>query len=122
MRMLWRLRLRNQRWRRYDAFLVGENRWRAQRYGVTEGLIDFGAGRITPFPELVEELIALVEEDAATLRCLAEVERARQIAAEGASASRQRHALTRAEEAGGDAEACMRAVVTHLVEEFHADL
>ena len=48
--MLWRLRTRNQRWRIYDRFLIGENRWRAQRYGVTEGLIDFGANEIVPFP------------------------------------------------------------------------
>jgi carboxylate-amine ligase len=45
MHMLWRLRTRNQRWRIYDRFLVGENRWRAQRYGVSNGLIDFAKGR-----------------------------------------------------------------------------
>ncbi len=48
MRMLWRLRVKNQRWRIYDRFLIGENRWRAQRYGVTEGLVDFGRGEIVP--------------------------------------------------------------------------
>lgn len=122
MRMLWRLRCRNQRWRRYDNFLIAENRWRAQRYGVTEGLIDFGAGAIKPFPDLVEELIALVEEDAATLRCLAEVERIRDIVRTGNSSVRQRRTLTRDEEAGGTQESGMRAVVMHLIEEFHADL
>lgn len=122
MRMLWRLRCRNQRWRRYDNFLIAENRWRAQRYGVTEGLIDFGAGAIKPFPDLVEELITLVEEDAATLRCLAEVERIRDIVRTGNSSVRQRRTLTRDEEAGGTPESGMRAVVTHLIEEFHADL
>ena len=58
MRMLWRLKTRNQRWRIYDHFLVGENRWRAQRYGVTEGLIDFGRGAVVPFEELVEAAVA----------------------------------------------------------------
>ena len=43
-RMLWRLSKKNQRWRMYDSFLIKENRWRAQRYGTTEGLIDFGRG------------------------------------------------------------------------------
>ena len=122
MRMFWRLRCRNQRWRRYDNFLIAENRWRAQRYGVTEGLIDFGAGAIKPFPDLVEELIALVEEDAATLRCLAEVERIRDIVRTGNSSVRQRRTLIHDEEAGGTPESGMRAVVTHLIEEFHADL
>ena len=51
--MLWRLARKNQRWRIYDRFLVGENRWRAQRYGASEGLIDFGGARFvasTPSP------------------------------------------------------------------------
>ncbi|WP_300434122.1 carboxylate-amine ligase [uncultured Mameliella sp.] len=122
MRMLWRLRVRNQRWRLYDRFLIGENRWRAQRYGVSEGLIDFGAAQVVPFPQLVEELMELLQEDAAALKCLTEVSRAREIAAEGTSADRQRAALAKARDAGADHEGQMRAVVHHLIEEFHADL
>ncbi|MBY6119303.1 carboxylate-amine ligase [Mameliella alba] len=122
MRMLWRLRVRNQRWRLYDRFLIGENRWRAQRYGVSEGLIDFGAAQVVPFPQLVEELMELLQEDAAELKCLTELARAREIAAEGTSADRQRAALAAARDAGADHEGQMRAVVHHLIEEFHADL
>ncbi len=122
MRMLWRLRVRNQRWRLYDRFLIAENRWRAQRYGVAEGLIDFGAAQVVPFPQLVEELMELLQEDAAALKCLTEVSRAREIAAEGTSADRQRAALAKARDAGADHEGQMRAVVHHLIEEFHADL
>ncbi|KUF11856.1 carboxylate-amine ligase [Pseudoponticoccus marisrubri] len=122
LRMLWRLRSRNQRWRRYDPFLIGENRWRAQRYGVSEGLIDFGRAEIVPMPELIEELVELVEEDAGILRCLPEIERAREIALEGNSTTRQRAALASAEQQGLDHDGRMRAVVRHLVEEFHADL
>ncbi|BBU56716.1 putative glutamate--cysteine ligase 2 [Mameliella alba] len=122
MRMLWRLRVRNQRWRLYDRFLIGENRWRAQRYGVSEGLIDFGAAQVVPFPQLVEELMELLQEDAAELKCLTELARAREIAAEGTSADRQRAALAAARDAGADHEGQMRAVVHHLIEEFHDDL
>ncbi|KMK67420.1 carboxylate-amine ligase [Puniceibacterium sp. IMCC21224] len=122
LRMLWRLRVRNQRWRIYDAFLISENRWRAQRYGVTEGLIDFGAGAIVPFSDLAHELIALVEEDAGILRCNRELERMQGVVAQGTSSSRQRAVQTVATEAGQDREGQMRAVVAHLVEEFHADL
>ncbi|MFZ7089821.1 carboxylate-amine ligase [Primorskyibacter sp. 2E233] len=122
LRMLWRLRIKNQRWRIYDRFLIGENRWRAQRYGVDEGLIDFGAAEIVDFPALVDEMIELIEQDAGILRCLREVERAREIALEGNSSTRQRAVLAKAKSEGLDHEGQMRAVVQHLVEEFHADL
>ena len=46
------LRRDNQRWRLYDRFLINENRWRAQRYGISEGLIDFGRGELVPYEDL----------------------------------------------------------------------
>ncbi len=122
MRMLWRLKQRNLRWRIYDPFLISENRWRAQRYGVTEGLIDFGRGEIVPMAELTEELVGLVEEDAGILRCVREVERLGRIARDGTSSDRQRKIARDAEAAGTDHEGQMRAIVTHLIDEFHADL
>ncbi|MFW2545170.1 carboxylate-amine ligase [Primorskyibacter sp. 2E107] len=122
LRMLWRLRVKNQRWRIYDPFLIGENRWRAQRYGVSEGMIDFGAAEIIPFPQLMEELIEMVEQDAGILRCMREVERIRGIAESGNSATRQRAVLHAAKTEGKDREDQMRAVVQHLVDEFQADL
>ncbi|MEO1676768.1 MAG: carboxylate-amine ligase [Pseudomonadota bacterium] len=117
-RMLWRLSRLNQRWRIYDSFLVSENRWRAQRYGVREGLIDFGARQIKSFPLLADELLGLIAEDADALGCLAEVERIRTLVHEGTSADRQRAARDAALSAGQSQEAAMRAVVAHLVEEF----
>jgi carboxylate-amine ligase len=72
LRMLYRLRRQNQRWRYYPPFLVRENRWRAQRYGTTEGMVDFGKGAVVPFPELMEELLELVGEDADHFGCTAE--------------------------------------------------
>jgi carboxylate-amine ligase len=122
MRMLWRLRVRNQRWRRYDPFLIRENRWRAQRYGVSDGLIDFGRGEIVPMAELTEELIALVEEDAGILRCHRELEHAREIVAQGNATTRQRAVVAEAKAAGKDADGQMQAVVSHLVEAFHEGL
>lgn len=121
MRMLWRLRVKNQRWRLYDAFLIGENRWRAQRYGTTEGLIDFGRAEIVPFAELVEELIDLLEEDAGILQATEALHTARDMA-QATSATRQRAAFAAAADAGADHDGQMRAVVTHLIEEYHADL
>ena len=121
-RLLWRLRVRNQRWRRYDNFLVQENRWRAQRYGTTGGLIDFGRGEIVPFAELFEELLELVEADAGVLQCGQSIESLRGIMTTGTSAERQRAAARAARDNGADGEGQMRAVVGHLIEEFSADL
>jgi carboxylate-amine ligase len=122
LRMLWRLRQSNQRWRIYDTFLVGENRWRAQRYGMTEGLIDFGRGEVVPYAELLDEIIALVGEDALALGCMPEVEAARDILATGNSADRQRRVHAATLEAGGDTTAAHHAVIDSLIEEFTADL
>ncbi len=122
LRMLWRLRIKNQRWRQYDRFLIDENRWRAQRYGVTEGLIDFGRGELVPIPQLVEELIDIVYQDADALGSLAEVSRLREIAANGSSAARQRAVVQEARENGASEAEAMRAAVRFLIEDFHADL
>lgn len=117
LRMLWRLRRHNQRWRRYAAMLINENRWRAQRYGIDAGLIDFGRGELVPYPELLEELIALVSEDAACFGCAAEIAKARDILARGTSAHRQL-ALYRARIEAGDApRQALEAVVDWLAEE-----
>jgi carboxylate-amine ligase len=117
LRMLWRLRRANQRWRMYSHLLLGENRWRAMRYSHDAGLLDLGQQRIVPYSELLEELIALVREDAEALGCVAEIDRLREILARGTSAHRQ---LAVYDEAirGGAAEAeALRAVVDWLVEE-----
>ncbi len=121
-RMLWRLAVRNQRWRIYDSFLVAENRWRAQRYGTREGLIDLGRREIVPMPDLVAEIIELVDEDAMHFGSAAEVARALGIARAGNSATRQRRVYVDALEAQDDHAHALRVVVRHLIEEFHADL
>ena len=122
MRMLWRLSRANQRWRVYDNFLVGENRWRAQRYGIEQGLIDFGRQEVVPMPELVAEWLDLVAEDLDALQSTAAAEMAQDIVAGGTSSQRQRDAYSTARASGADHDTAMRAVVRHLVEEFHADL
>ena len=116
-RMLYRIKRRNQRWRSYPAFLIEENRWRAQRYGVNDTLFDFGKGTLVPFAELIDELIEMISEDANEIGCLAEVKRARDIIARGTGADRQ---LTSFEEAFGrgmSREDAMKAVVDMLIAE-----
>ncbi|GAB4386101.1 carboxylate-amine ligase [Albidovulum sp.] len=121
-RMLWRLQRRNQRWRLYDNFLISENRWRAQRYGIRGGLIDFGRLEVVDFPVLLDELIELVAEDAEALGCRAEIEALRSLPETGTSADRQRAVRADAIEADDTPEEALRAVVRSLIEEFEADL
>jgi glutamate---cysteine ligase / carboxylate-amine ligase len=116
-RMLYRLRRNNQRWRYYPPFLIRENRWRAQRYGTTEGLIDFGEGALVPFPTLLEELFDLVAEDAAYFGCTKEIAHARNIVQRGTSADRQLAKFDQVKKLGGTDEAALIAVVDELIEE-----
>jgi carboxylate-amine ligase len=117
VRMLLRLRDGNLRWREYDRFLIDENRWRAQRYGTTEGLIDFGTREIKPFGALMEELMQLISQDAEALDCMSEIERLKVLVEGGTSATRQRAAYAAAAQGAGP-----EAVVRHLIEEFQQDL
>ncbi|MBU2941739.1 carboxylate-amine ligase [Shimia thalassica] len=121
-RMLWRLATSNQRWRLYDNFLIAENRWRAQRYGVNEGLIDWGRREIVPFSELAHEMVELVEEDAAALSCLAEVENSLAVLTTGTSADQQRAVYHDAVQAEYSHDEALQKVVSHLIEQFHVDL
>jgi carboxylate-amine ligase len=120
--MLFRRRLENQRWRGYAGMLISENRWRAQRYGVEGSLMDYGKGRLVPYAELVDEIIALVREDAVELGCLDAVERARDIVAGGTSADRQLSTYRSAIEAGRPADDALRDVVDELIEDTRTGL
>ena len=117
LRMLYRLRRQNQRWRHYPPFLVRENRWRAQRYGIEQGLVDFGKGALVPFPVLLEELFDLVAEDAAYFGCVAEVKHAREILARGTSADRQIARFEAVKELGGSEQAALVAVVDGILDD-----
>jgi glutamate---cysteine ligase / carboxylate-amine ligase len=117
LRMLYRLRRQNQRWRHYPPFLVRENRWRAQRYGIEQGMVDFGKGEVVPFATLLEELFELVAEDAAYFGCTAEVAHARTIVARGTSADRQLARYDAVKKLGGSEQAALVAVVDGIMEE-----
>ncbi len=88
-RMLYRLRLSNQRWRIYSRFIIAENRWLAQRYGVKGQLVDFGKGACVDFAALINELTGLIAQDAEFFGCEAEIEHVRNIVSTGTSADRQ---------------------------------
>ena len=117
LRMLYRLRRANQRWRTYPDMLLNENRWRAMRYGSDEGLLDLARGEVVPFAELLEELIELVREDAVALGCVAELEHARTILKRGTSAHRQLRVYEEARARGASEREALIAVVDWLIRE-----
>jgi carboxylate-amine ligase len=117
IRMLVRLRRENQRWRAYDKMLIEENRWRAKRYGIDEGLIDFGKGEVVPCADLLEELIELTKEDAEALDCVDELLHSRHILTTGTSAHRQLATFAAAMDAGRTRPDALCSVVDMLVDE-----
>lgn len=117
LRLLYRLRRSNQRWRRYPRLLIEENRWRAHRFGMDEGLIDFGRGEVVPYPDLIDEIIEFVREDAEHFDCVAEIEHARTIVARGTSAHWQLDTFHKAVAEGADEHEALKRVVDMLVAE-----
>ncbi|MFT6556515.1 MAG: carboxylate-amine ligase [Sneathiella sp.] len=117
LRMLYRLRRKNQRWRIYPATLVAENRWLAQRFGVEGSLIDLGIPGQVKTSELIEEIIELVREDAEALGCLNEVLHARTILSRGTSAERQLATYHQARKDGMENRKALNAVVDQVLQE-----
>lgn len=117
LRMLYRLRRDNKRWRIYERFLVGENRWRAQRYGFSEGLIDFGRGELIDYRSLFNELCELIDPDIDYFGCRKNIEDAAKILKRGTSADRQRAVYRQAVEKGESEKAALFAVVDMVAAE-----
>jgi carboxylate-amine ligase len=120
--MLQRLRRSNQRWRTYANMLIDENRWRAQRYGADEGLIDFGIGSRVPYADLLEELIEMVMPDAERYGCVDELLHTRTILERGTSSDHQRAVFEARLAEGATKQEALKAVVDWLAEATVADL
>ena len=117
---LYRLRRNNQKWRIYPPAVIEENMWRAQRYGTDGSLVDFGKSQLVPMPDLVDELIELLAQDAVEFDVRDEVRHARTIVAEGTSAHRQLATHEAALADGATADEALMAVVDELiVDTFH---
>ncbi|RED54033.1 carboxylate-amine ligase [Aestuariispira insulae] len=120
--MLQRLRRSNQRWRMYSDMLINENRWRAQRYGFSQGLIDFGKAQIIDYADLLEELIELTAEDQEILGCVREVAQAREILHRGSSADNQVRVYNEALAANKTEQQALDDVVDWLIDETVHDI
>ncbi len=122
MRMLFRLRTRNQRWRIYTPMLIRENRWRAMRYSFDEGMIDLARGAVIPFEDLIEEMLELIAEDAVALGCEKELAGVRDILKRGTSAHRQLQDYEREIAAGASPEESLKSVVDRLIQDTASGL
>ena len=97
--------------------LIAENRWRAMRYSFDKGLIDLGRGDVIPCPQLYEELLELIGEDAEALGCEAQVEHVRRILSRGTSAHRQLALFRQLRDEGLAKELVGPRIVQHLIAE-----
>lgn len=66
-----------------------ENSWRAQRYGIHGSFVDEATRSAKPLRQMLDEVLALVAEDAEALGCRRELDLARWIVARGTSADQQ---------------------------------
>jgi len=117
LRMLYRLRTRNQRWRIYTPMLIRENRWRAMRYSFDEGMIDLAKGTVVPFSTLTDDLLSLVAQDAEALGCESEVNGILRILTRGTSAHRQLKDYELERASGASVEDSLKSVVDTLIED-----
>jgi glutamate---cysteine ligase / carboxylate-amine ligase len=69
--------------------IIGENCWRAQRYGIHGSFVDEASRSARPVPQVLEDALGLVGDDAAALGCVADVNATRDILVRGTSADRQ---------------------------------
>ena len=115
VRMLYRLRTRNQRWRIYTPMLIRENRWRAMRYSFDEGMIDLAKGEAVPFSDLIDEMLSHVAEDAVALGCEKELADVRAILSRGTSAHRQLKGYELERASGASQEEGLKSVVDTLI-------
>ena len=122
IRMLYRARVKNQRWRVYAGMLINENRWRAMRYSYDEGLIDLARGEVISYTELLTEICELVEEDADFLGCEQELENVRRILLDGTSAHNQLRVYNDALSRGESEVSALHGVVDWLIDQTVKDL
>lgn len=111
------LKRRNQKWRVYSSSLIKENRWRAQRYGLDEGLVDFGRKRVISWPQLIDEFEQLLAPQAEKLGCVDELHHLRTIYNRGTSAHGQLKVYYDAIEQGASPDEALHDVTRWLIKE-----
>jgi carboxylate-amine ligase len=99
-----------------DGAIALENKWRAQRYGIHGSFVDRHARRAVAIPDVVEQLIEVIGEDARALGCDLELKSVRAILKHGTSADMQISVYREAEHRTGSRTEALRAVTCWLAE------
>ena len=97
-----------------DRAIAKENTWRAQRYGTAASFVVRGRATLQPIQEALDELIALLHEDAEALGCQRELLATRDIISRGSSADHQLKIYRAARDAGRSRTQAMREVIDWL--------
>ncbi|HXY89053.1 MAG TPA: carboxylate-amine ligase [Xanthobacteraceae bacterium] len=106
----------NQNMTAVDRAIAAENKWRAQRYGIHGSFVDRRERRAVAVSEVLDRLIATLEEDIVALDCGREVAGLRNILATGTSADIQIAVFREAEARTGSRSKAFGAVKTWLAE------
>lgn len=117
LKMLTNLRDNNQRWRSYAPMLIQEHRWRAERYGVDAGMIDFQKQTMVDFDVLLQQWLETIEPAAEALGCRSETRHALSILTRGTSAHRQTQIYDQALSQGASSEQALIEVIDWLIAE-----
>jgi glutamate---cysteine ligase / carboxylate-amine ligase len=104
------------------TLLCNENRWRAQRYGLSQGFVDTEHGGMVAITDLVETLLDRTAEDAAHFGCVDEIEHIRTILARGTSADRQLARYETLLASGVSRNVALAGVVDQLIEDTLSDV
>jgi carboxylate-amine ligase len=117
LKMLTHLRDHNQHWKTYAPMLIQEQRWRAERYGIDAGMIDFQRQSIVGFDELMPQWLKTIEPAADELSCGRETQDSLCILTRGTSAHRQIQIYNQALSKGSSSEQAITEVVDWLIAE-----
>jgi carboxylate-amine ligase len=101
--------------------IAAENLWRAQRYGIHGGLICAESRSMRSVPDIVDELVEQLSDDAAALGCLPELTACKDIASNGTSADVQLAVYEEARTREGGQAAGLAAVVDWIASETRLD-
>lgn len=96
--------------------VVDENRWQVNRHGTAAILVDETSDGPIGFTQALERLRRIIAEDAAAMRCEAEIEHFATIVDSGTSAQAQLAIYARERECGRGRDESLRAVVDWLAD------